>query len=231
MVMRFVVTENQGEFEPLPKGTYEFDIDEAEERVSSNNNPQIMMKMTVTGGPYGGKRATCFITMSEKSGWRAKELFEALGMPLVNEGKDATGADIYSAPDAAELIGRRVVWDVTVREYEGRPQNDFKKPRAPGAMAAGPTRNPQQPMQPAAPPQGYQPPPQQQGYTQGGYAPPQQYQQPPQQNYGPPPQGFQPPPQQQQQQQYHQPPQQPPQGGPPGPQGGPVDRRPRPGQG
>lgn len=246
--IRFTKDPNQqgGEWEPLPRGTYNMEVEEAEERTSSNGNPQVMVKTIVIDGPHGGKRATHFFTLTPKAAFRFEDFILALGMQMRHEGKDDAGNDIFAGPDTDELTGRQFTCDATVRSYEGKDNNDFSKYRALGAKwekkqtSQAPGSQPGGPIAPPAgfgqpqPQGGYTPPPAQPGAHPGTFAPQHGggYQQPAQGQY--PPQGFAPPggyPQQPgyppagpTQGGYQQPPQQPPYGGQP-----PPDRRGRPG--
>lgn len=137
-------------WQPLPKGTYIFQIDAMTESTSKNTqNAQFKMEMHVAGGDHDGKKATDFLPMSDKAIWRWVDLLDATGIGEITElqeidpesGKPKIAIDV----DTDELVGAMFKADVTLEEYpkdSGKMQNRFNQIRpvqdAPAESAAAP---------------------------------------------------------------------------------------------
>lgn len=119
---------DENSWTPLPDGSYDLQIDEIEERTSSNNNPQLMVKCHVASGQYDTKKATIFYTLTPKATWRFKKLCDAVGVQC-DEGADGLEVETDS------LLGCYFVADVKSREYDGKTNNDFSNER-PSALSA-----------------------------------------------------------------------------------------------
>jgi hypothetical protein len=120
---------------PLPNGTYEIEIESADDTwVSSNGHPQVVLRGSVVTGPYAGRSVSVWYTLSPKASFRFFDLCEKLGLPLRREGVDAEGNAIVVGPETNDFVGKRVVYDVTTRTYEGKERNDFNNPRLPAGL-------------------------------------------------------------------------------------------------
>lgn len=148
---RVQMTGKQSEgWQPLPKGTFIFQIDAMDEGASKNTqNPQYKMSIHVVGGDHDGKKATDFLPLSDKAIWRWVDLIDATGIGEVIElqeidpesGKPKITIDV----DTDEFIGALFKADVTIDEYpagSGKMQNRFNQIRPaqdqPAQAAAAP---------------------------------------------------------------------------------------------
>ena len=123
--IRFSAGEDTGGgWTPLPEGTYDFRIIEAEQGVSSNKNPQLRVKLEVLDGPRSGDKTNTWYSLLPQSGWKLRRLIDALEIDYQVEGKDADGNELISFDDE-ELVQRCVRMDVKQREYNGKTVNDF----------------------------------------------------------------------------------------------------------
>jgi hypothetical protein len=139
---RIKIKATQGEtWTPLPRGTYEVQIDAVDQnKVSKQDNPQMMVSAHVLSGPHADKKLTLWYVLIPKSGFRTKQLLEACGIDHdvveLEEKDEKTGKptlEIEFDPD--DLVGCCLKIDATERDYEGKPGNQFSneqplKPRA-----------------------------------------------------------------------------------------------------
>ena len=130
----FEAGENKG-WQPLPKGTYDFRIDEVTETLSKQKEtPTVMVKTHVEGGPHDQKEATIFYPLAPGAGFRLKNLLDAAGVDyeevastnVDKDGKPLTGYNF----DSDNLIDCVVRVDVTVGEWNGKPKNEFSNERS-----------------------------------------------------------------------------------------------------
>lgn len=152
-------------WQPLPKGTYKFQIDDVEMTTSSKDNQQLKVMMHVVDGPHDGKKATDWYVLVPKAMWRIESLLDASGIDYEHSEagvSQETGKPMHTFEfDYDDLIGTMIVADVETGEYNGKPKNNFTEVRAPddgtqqqppGAPAAAPAPAPApQPQQQAAP--------------------------------------------------------------------------------
>jgi len=129
MKIPFSVATESKQFAPLPESTYECRITDVTPGTSKNGNLQLALKLEILEGPEAARRVTCWYTITPKSAWRIQKLIDALGITLTGTGEvDPDGNEIKSF-DHEELLQRCVTYDVKQREYNGRMNNDFNKPR------------------------------------------------------------------------------------------------------
>jgi hypothetical protein len=129
------MTESEG-WKPLPKGTYEFIIDNVVETLSSKNNPQLKITMHVMNHPqYSDKKSTMFLPMVPKAAFRVSELIDATEIDcdeteLTGE-QDEDGNDIKFnlSFDTDDLVGATFKADVDAHLYNGKDQQDFNNLR------------------------------------------------------------------------------------------------------
>lgn len=147
-----------GDYEPLPQGDYNYQIDEVEEKPAKSDDkfPQIMVKMTVVDGPSAGKRSTAFFSLSPKASFRLRKVLEATGCTVVSRGKTDDSIEQFDA-DLDELVNKYVTFAVRIEEHDGNKNNKFDKPRAFGAGAVA-TPSQGAPAAKTAPAQGASPP-------------------------------------------------------------------------
>lgn len=141
----------QGTWTPLPEGDYEVEIEDVEVTTSGSGNPQLQLSYKLMDGPREGGTAKDWYSLLPQSGWRLRGLLDALGIEYTAGGKDGDGRDAISF-EGDDLIGRRVLYFVAQREYNGKVNNDFKNPRDPDAGGDQAQAQPaQQQQQQAAP--------------------------------------------------------------------------------
>ena len=119
-----------GNWEPLPKGKYQFQIDKTEYRPAKSEDkfPSLRVMGVVDGGVHDGKKYSDFFSMHPKAGWNIERLLLACDVDYEKSaaGKDEEDKDVYDfAFDDDDLIGARYEAEVGIREYEGKPQNTF----------------------------------------------------------------------------------------------------------
>ena len=130
----FEAGESKG-WSPLPKGAYDIRIDSIEETLSKQKEtPSLMVKGHVEGGQYDQKEVTIFYPIVPGAGFRIKNLLDASGVDYQTfetdktdkDGKPLTGYD-FESDDLIECVIR---YDVSVRTYNDKPQNDFQNERS-----------------------------------------------------------------------------------------------------
>jgi len=138
---RLDFTANEGgAWKPLPTATYDIQIDACDTGVSSKGNPQIKLAGHIVGGNSDGKKVTIWYVL-KGGGWRVKEILDAAGIEYDEE--DTGVIDDEGRPekmygfDTDDLPGCIIRFDVSEGEYEGKPKNNFNKPRAPEGPIAG----------------------------------------------------------------------------------------------
>ena len=101
--------------DPLEEGLYELTVAKAEETVSSTGNPMIKVEFDVAG--FEGRKLWDNFVLIEKTLWKVKEFFDAVGLDT----------EAVVEMDVAELIGSTVKAKVFQEEYNGDTQNRIKK--------------------------------------------------------------------------------------------------------
>jgi hypothetical protein len=160
--LKVTASQSRADFQPLPKGTYDLDIVSVEEATTSNNNPQLRMKMSVMDGEYAGKNVMHFMTITDKTGGFVKEMIDATGIDAeiveLDEVNPEDGKPFLSIDfDPEDFVGKQVRADATVREYEGKENNRFNNFRpieAQEVAAPSNAKNAQPTSKAAAPAQG-----------------------------------------------------------------------------
>lgn len=108
--------------EPLEEGTYLLSISEAEEKLSSTQNPMISLTFDVLstedGTPIDGQRKLWDnYSLQAQALFKLKDLFQALGID--------TSALVEM--DVSELVGQQVRAKVVQETYNGELRNRIKK--------------------------------------------------------------------------------------------------------
>lgn len=101
--------------DPLEEGVYTLTIAKAEEKVSSTGNPMLSIEYDVLGTK--GRKLWDNYVLIDKTLWKLKELFDALGIPT----------DSIVEMDVFELIGMQVQAKVVQEQYNGETVNRVKK--------------------------------------------------------------------------------------------------------
>lgn len=137
----FEAGESKG-WSPLPKGTYDIRIDSIEETLSKQKEtPSLRVSGHVEGGQYDQKEVTIFYPIVPTAGWRMKNLLDASGIDYngvasANTDKDGKPLMTYNF-ESDDLIECLIRFDVSVRMYNEKPQNDFQNERSLDAGANG----------------------------------------------------------------------------------------------
>jgi hypothetical protein len=155
-VVEFKASEGKG-WSPLPEGTYTLQISSCDPtKVSSNQNPQMMVEAVVVGGDHDGKKCTLWYPLMPKAAWRTRNLLEATGTDFEESESSEVGEDgkplLSYSFDSDDLIGASFVCDVDQREYKGKVNNDFQNERpVEGSQAAAAAAAPKAAQAAAAP--------------------------------------------------------------------------------
>ncbi len=130
-------TESEG-WKPLPKGTYDWMIDSAQQTMSSNNNPQLKLAIHLLNHPqYGEKKGAMFLPMVPSASFRLVELLDATGVDSeeieIPKGsqQDDKGNDLKSTIsfDTDDLVGATFRSDCDIQEYNGKDQQRYNNLR------------------------------------------------------------------------------------------------------
>lgn len=89
----------------LPPGEHHVEIDDANERTSAKNNPQVEVEMRAVGGANDGGKIRDWITLTPAAFGRVRQFLEATGFPIP--------AGEFEMP-VGELVGRQC--KIIVRE-------------------------------------------------------------------------------------------------------------------
>ena len=104
----------------LPRAIYNIVVDDAEYKISSNNNPMISLTLQVEDGEYKDRKLFTHIVFSPKAMGMAKRAIARLGLTHLLEG-DFNPEDIVD-----DFIGARARARVTIEKYEGEDTNKVK---------------------------------------------------------------------------------------------------------
>lgn len=102
--------------EALPEGVYELQIAKVEEKLSSNGNPMLKVEYDVLG-VEGNRKVWDNYVLIDKSMWKVKELFDALGIDTSS----------LVEMDPQELVGQSIQAKIIQEPYEDTIQNRVKK--------------------------------------------------------------------------------------------------------
>lgn len=131
--IEFKASEGTG-WEALPRGAYNLRIVKGEARTSTKGNPQLMVECTVNDGPHESKKCTLWLPLTDKGGFRMRELLEA-AIPDEYDETDTGKTTDEGTPimkyrfDTDDLVDTVFTADCTIREYDGKDQNDFSNLR------------------------------------------------------------------------------------------------------
>lgn len=111
-----------GNYQPLPEGVYDLQIESVDETTSKKGNPQLKVGCRVVGGDNDGKSTTIWYSLLEQSLWKVQGLIDATGCDQ--------GDDEESVLNTDDLIGRYFTVDNEPREYEGKMRDNWVNERA-----------------------------------------------------------------------------------------------------
>lgn len=114
----------------MPEGGYEAEITGVEMRTGKENNgqpgnPYLNWEFTITDGDYTGRKVWMVTGLTEKSLWKLKETFEALG--IEGDALDIEIDDDTNAMTEPEVIGIPVLVEVVQESYQGRTTSKASK--------------------------------------------------------------------------------------------------------
>lgn len=139
--LSFTASESEG-WKPLPAGTYAIMFDSVQMGASSGGHPQMRLNGHVDGGNHDGKKVTIFYVIMAQTGWKLKDLLFAAGVSYeetdTGEVNDEDKPIMSYEFDPDDLPGQVVEYDVKMREYQGKEQNNFTGEKAPEKKAAKP---------------------------------------------------------------------------------------------
>lgn len=117
------VSEKQGTFEALPKGTYDAIVDDVEFGDSSKGSPMLTWKFKVDHEEYG-KRTFFFYTVLDQEFGKA-----ALKRTLIALDLEVNMADFDPAEfaDDGEAIGLPCQLKLGIQKYEGEKRNNVRE--------------------------------------------------------------------------------------------------------
>lgn len=117
------VSEKQGTFEALPKGTYDAVVDDVEFGDSSKGSPMLTWKFRVDHEEYG-KRTFFFYTVLDQEFGKAalKRTILALDLDV-----NMANFDPAEFADEGEAIGLPCQVKLGIQKYEGEKRNNVKE--------------------------------------------------------------------------------------------------------
>lgn len=130
------VVEDEGGLEPMPQGTYNCTIEEAEYKLSaSSGQPMWSLKLAVSEGEWAEKNRKLFTFVSFKPDQlgRAKALIAKFASDLIS----LPNFNPKTIADEGVLVGRPIRVKVKIGSYEGKKRNEVKEILAPGVGEAG----------------------------------------------------------------------------------------------
>jgi hypothetical protein len=126
-------------FEALPIGNYDIEVSEATAVTSSTNKPMIKVKAKVTTGPYTKRTVMTQFVLSTDNAIALNIFFRNLrAFGLTDEWLTALGGAQDLTPIAQALVGRRAVFELGIREWQGENRNEVKNVKPPSGVAAAP---------------------------------------------------------------------------------------------
>ncbi len=133
--------ENAGGGDPVPASQYQVTVASAEAKPSSTGKPMVKVKATINGGAYDGKVLWTQHVVSQESDVALSIFFRQMAAYGLDKAYFASNPSWEQV--AKDIVGRSVVFDVSVGSYQGRPKNnvDDVKPASavPSLQAQAPT--------------------------------------------------------------------------------------------
>jgi hypothetical protein len=123
-------------FEALPKGTYSAAIEKLDYQLSkSSGKPMWNVQLSVTDGPYSGRKLFTFVSFSEKALPGTKAAIKVIAPNLLSGNFNPR-----EVAESQDLIGTEVRVRVGIQEYEGTDRNRIQawmKPLQAGGGGSG----------------------------------------------------------------------------------------------
>lgn len=125
------------EFEPMGKGEYLVVVDKVEYREAQTEDKYdyLNWELSVSDGEFKGRKLWFITSLSPKALFRMKDIFENLGLP-----SDEVEIDYDEDTNMVvepELAGIPAIAVVSMRTYEGRPQDNVDTLLSPDASPRG----------------------------------------------------------------------------------------------
>lgn len=108
--------QEQGEFQPLPKGRYHVRIEKVETKKTQNNDPMVNVQYKVKDGEFRDRILFENIVFQENIMGRTKHFLHVIGQPYEGEIEVNTGS----------WLDQNLIVSVDIKEYEGRKSNEVK---------------------------------------------------------------------------------------------------------
>lgn len=108
-------------YEALPKGRYGMVVEECEFTYSQAGNPMWTMKLEVEEGEYAGRKLFSHMVMAGKGMPITKKQLARIAPHLLEGPFDPEDEEIIE-----QMVGLRVVAQVTTKKYEGEWTNNIK---------------------------------------------------------------------------------------------------------
>ncbi len=126
----------ESNFEALPVGPYDVEIDKAETKTSSTGKTMYAVQFKVLNGPHAGRKVFNQFVISPESPGALGFFFshmKALGLDAAFFNAGPTDDQVCNA-----LLGRKAMITLGMKQYQGEDRNDVKKiaPLAGGATAS-----------------------------------------------------------------------------------------------
>jgi len=111
----------KGEFEPIPEGRYDLNVEKAELGQAETGNPMIKVTYKITDGTYKGRLVWDNFVLIPNSYWKLKTFLEASGSAL------ADSENVTEQKIADAMVGMKVNGFLSPRtSTSGKPTNDVK---------------------------------------------------------------------------------------------------------
>lgn len=151
---------------PAPPGDHVVEIRKSEAVTNSSGNPMYKVQGVIVSGPAEGKTVFNNFNVTPESQFAMAIFFQHMAALGLDDAFFATGPN--HAQVAQALIGRRAVWTLDIRQWQGRDRNEVKSitalsgplAQSVGGVTAGPATpgmpptpsTPKMPAGPATPP-------------------------------------------------------------------------------
>lgn len=137
----------ESNFEPLPVGKYDVEVEAAEARTTSTGKTMFVLTLVVTSGPKQGRKVWTNIVISPENAVALSIAFRHFAALGADTSFFATDPD--EATICARIIGNRATATVALRKDD--PTRNDVKDLGPSSAADPLTASPAQPTQQAAP--------------------------------------------------------------------------------
>jgi len=121
----------QGDFETMPKGSYDCFVYDLEGGMSQNDNPKIDITLKVARGDFENRRLWTNITLTPAAWWKAEEFFKAVDYDIDQLPEEAETPEEIVAFIRDDIIGEKITAVVNHRKWEGETRENVKRVTSP----------------------------------------------------------------------------------------------------